>query len=341
VGGGNTIIVKPGTYLGPVTVSGAQAGTASSPTIIKSETKWMAVLVGSGDHGVYTGTGANWVVLDGFEVMGARYDGIAISGDYSTVRNCWVHNNARMGISMHGRTGGVIENNLVEFNGTHVQFHHGVYADGVGLVVRGNVIRHNAGFGLHFYPSMKGGVITNNLVYGQARQSGIIVVCPTGGGGNVVANNTVADNATAITIWGGKGEVVVNNILRVAGDPLVFDSATTSVLADYNVCSVRSSHQGAHDRIADPNFVDAKCGAYWLAAGSPAIGAAARAYMPAADFWGRALPASGAVDAGCFPYLSPLCSTTARSTWYSGWAYSYGPVDGARMPDLWVLPTGS
>ena len=41
------------------------------------------------------------LLVDGFEVMGGRYDGIKMNGDHNTIRNCWVHNNKAMGIAMH------------------------------------------------------------------------------------------------------------------------------------------------------------------------------------------------------------------------------------------------
>ena len=150
--------------------------------MIKAEVKWQAVILGAEYHVIYTADGCDWVIIDGFEVMGGRYDGVKINGDHNAVRNCWVHNNKAMGIAMHNQKGGVIENNLIEFNGDHVQFDHGVYADGDGLTVHGNIVRHNASYGLHLYPSIKNSRIDNNLVYGQVRRRGIIVACPKGGG---------------------------------------------------------------------------------------------------------------------------------------------------------------
>mgnify|MGYP001565393080 FL=1 len=47
--------------------------------------------------------------------MGSRYDGVKMSGNYNVVRNCWVHNNKAMGVAMHNKKGGIIENNLIEF----------------------------------------------------------------------------------------------------------------------------------------------------------------------------------------------------------------------------------
>ena len=73
------------------------------------------------------------IVLDGFEVSGARASGVSMNTDFGTVRNCWVHNNDHMGIPRTDHRGVRIEANLIEFNGCNIQFHHGVYADGEGL----------------------------------------------------------------------------------------------------------------------------------------------------------------------------------------------------------------
>src|SRR5512138_3375447 len=133
VGGGNAVILKPGIYRGPIQIPRQYAGTKDAPTVVKSEVKWKAIIVGAPVHVISNGDECHWVTIDGFEVQGARYDGIKMSGDHNVVRNCWVHNNQAMGVAMHARRGGVIENNLIEFNGSHIQFDHGVYADGEDL----------------------------------------------------------------------------------------------------------------------------------------------------------------------------------------------------------------
>jgi parallel beta-helix repeat protein len=337
-GAGQAIIVKPGIYRGPIQIGKEYAGTKEHPTIIKSEAKWKAVIIGSPVHVISNADDCHWVVIDGFEVLGARYDGIKMNGDHNVVRNCWSHNNAAMGIAMHNKTGGVIENNLIEFNGSHVQFHHGVYADGDGLTVRGNIVRHNAAFGLHLYPSLKNSLVANNLVYGHTRKPGIIVACPEGGGKNVIVNNTVADNRDGIEIWDGNGEVVVNNIVTAAEEAFPFNEATRNVTADYNLCLPRSPRQGPHGLTDDPRFVDPQHGAYWLRRGSPAIGKGARRYAQPTDFWGRPLPADRPLDLGAFAFVPSLTTDQARAGWYSGWPYRFSPSPEHDAPDLWAAP---
>jgi len=337
VGGGQTIILKPGIYRGPMLIDKAYAGTKAHPTVIKSELKWKAVIAGAPYHVI--DNLADWVVVDGFEVLGARYVGIKMEADHDTVANCWVHNNSLGGVAMHNRAGGLIENNLVEFNGSHVQFHHGIYADGDGLSIRGNIVRHNAGFGLHLYPSLRNSVIACNLVYGHASKPGIIVVCPDGGGRNVIVNNTVAENDGALAIWHGNGEVVVNNILLAGRNAISLAQQTTNVLVDYNLCTQTEDRQGAHAITGDPKFVDAGRGVFWLKPESAAIGKGTPEYAPATDFWGRPVAKDRPPDVGAFAFVPALATEQARVGWYYNWAYRFAPASGRDMPDLWALPT--
>lgn len=338
VGGGHTIVVRPGVYPGPIEIPKSYAGTEAHPTVIRSEEKWKAVIVGAPVHGISNGDDCHWVVIDGFEVMGARYDGIKMNGDHDTVRNCWVHNNAQMGVAMHNKKHGVIENNLIEFNGTHIQFHHGVYADGDGLILRNNIIRHNAGFGLHLYPEIKNAVITNNLVYGQANHAGVILSCPEGGGKNLLINNTIAQNRVGLVVWNGKGETIRNNILAENAETEEFDSKTHDLLMDYNLCETKSEMQGPHGLSGDPKFVDSKRGVFWLRADSPAMGRGTEQSAPTTDFWGRPLPQNQPRDIGAFRYVPSLTTEQARASWYYQWPYGYPPNSKYALPDLWRPP---
>jgi hypothetical protein len=69
VGGGHTIIVRPGIYRGPIEIGGGFAGTAERPTVVQSEVKWRAVIIGAEYHVISNADDCNWVIIDGFEVM--------------------------------------------------------------------------------------------------------------------------------------------------------------------------------------------------------------------------------------------------------------------------------
>ena len=337
LGGGHTILVSPGVYRGPIQIAKQFAGTRERPTVIQSEVKWKAVIMGAEYHVISNGDGCDWVTIDGFEVLGGRYDGVKLNGDHNVVRNCWVHNNQAMGVAMHKKRSGLIENNLIEFNGSHVQFDHGVYADGDELTLRGNVIRHNASFGLHLYPSIKNSRIENNLVYGQVRRRGIIVSCPTGGGRNIIVNNTVVEQHP-LTLWNGNGEIVVNNILVTENEEaLAFDEGTTNVLADYNLCVPKSGRNGPHAGTGDPMFVDANKGLFWLRAESPARRRGLSEHAPATDFWGRPRAKGTPPDLGAMPFVPELLRPEARRRFEYGWVY-YRHGAGGTLPDLWTPP---
>jgi hypothetical protein len=336
VGGGHTIVVRPGQYRGPITISKAYAGTAAHPTVIRSEVKWQAVVFGSTEHGIYTADQSHWVVIDGLRVYGSTIDGIKISGNDSVVRNCWVHNNNGMGVAMHGRTHGTIEDNLIEFNGHNIQFDHGVYADGDGLIVRRNIVRHNSGFGLHLYPSISHSVISQNLVYGHFHHPGIIVACPPGGGQNIVANNTVVERNGCLSIWAGNGEKVVNNIFISDGDPIMPQDDAHEARVEYNLCQPKSAAQSTHAIAGAPKFVDEARGLFWLQPGSAALGAGTSDDAPETDFWGRPLPRDTAPDLGAFAFVPSLAAGYHRQWGESGWPYEFRDP----MPDLWAPPVG-
>src|ERR1051325_4391214 len=88
VGGGNTIVLKPG-YYDPIYIGGMYAGTQLRPTIIRSQVKWQAIIKNAPIHGITSSSNTPWVVIDGFEVCRSVYDGIKLNGNNDTVRNCW------------------------------------------------------------------------------------------------------------------------------------------------------------------------------------------------------------------------------------------------------------
>ncbi|MBM4094883.1 MAG: right-handed parallel beta-helix repeat-containing protein, partial [Planctomycetes bacterium] len=256
----------------------------------------------------------------------------------NVVRNCWVHHNQAMGIAMHNQTGGTIEANLIEFNGEHIQFDHGVYADGDGLTIRRNVVRHNASFGLHLYPSIRNSLVADNVIYGQVRRRGIIVSCPEGGGRNKIIHNTVVEDQP-LAIWKGDGEIVANNILVARGDgaAIVFNENTRNVLMDYNLCVPPLDRQGPHSITGDPLFVDPVKGLFWLRPGSPAIGKGSAAHATPTDFWGRPRANDRSPDLGAAPYVPYLAADESRKLWEYGWTY-FRHGQGGRVPDFWGVP---
>ena len=202
VGGGNTFILMPGTYVNMTPVYGA-GGISEYPTIFESYTKWAAVFTGTtsaNNDGFTTGDGENYIVIDGIQATGSIATGIKLYGNYCVIENCRINGNQGDGIELHAGsdsngyawgTGNLIENNLIENNGGTSVLNHGIYADGDGLVIQGNVIRNNSGYGIAAYRNATNSVITGNLIYGQNVKGAIIVE----GADNTVTNNMAFSTA--------------------------------------------------------------------------------------------------------------------------------------------------
>jgi parallel beta-helix repeat protein len=323
VGGGNTIVVLPGEYRDPIFIKDAYSGTEQSPTVIRSEEKWKAVFVGATAANISSGDRVKWLTIDGLESFGARSLGIVLHGSHLTVRNCWLHHNCWVGLGM-GWDDLLIENNLIEFNGGHVQFDHGIYANGDRLTIRGNIVRHNSSYGLHLYDHLTNSLIANNLVYGNNRAG--IIACPKGGGHNRILNNTLVG---PLDIWNPGDDLVANNILVADHDPI-----GKGWRADYNLCwPTRSNNDGPHGISADPGFLAAGMGVYWLKKDSPAIGKGSMEYALPTDFWGRPRPKGQPPDLGAFTYEPSLLEPQTRAAWHCGWGYGRVPGLG-----LFALP---
>ncbi len=235
VGGGQTIVVMAGLYES-IDIMETAGGTPERPTVIRSDVRWAATVEATGEHGIRVQSGAEWVVLDGFQVRGAKQTGIYLVAPHVTVRHCWVHHNATHGVGAFSLDYTVIEDNIIEYNGLDAQFHHGIYADGRYLQVRNNTVRFNAAYGIHLYPSATKAIVIGNLVYGHIARGGVIVQSPDGGGQNVLTNNTVVGNYSGITLRRGNAETVANNILTDdQSRPLLLEDGTRNTRSSHNL----------------------------------------------------------------------------------------------------------
>lgn len=286
-GGSNTYHLQPGIYA-PLQIAAVYKGTVSTPTIIKSEFRWQATVDGtlnSALHAVSTADHADYVQFIGLEVKASAIDGVKVAGTGCVVRDCWVHDSTNQGISSHGYAGVVVEGNLVEKNGSRVRYDHGIYADGDGLTIRGNVVRNNKAVGLHLYPSLTNSAVMNNLVYGQTGDGGygLTLYCGTVGG-NTVEGNTIVDNLACINIVSPKAERIVGNILQSRQGISTIESNSASDWSavqmnfnDYPVApqispNVHNLTRGPLEVVADPQFFDRTNHVYLLLSTSPCRG---------------------------------------------------------------------
>ncbi len=301
--GGDCITLMPGTY--PEAVVVERSGSTGQPTVIRSQRKWEAVIQGSPAHGIYVADGVSNVVIDGLQVVGSAIDGVKV-GSQAIVRNCWIHNSARQGISAHRTRATLLERNLIEHNGTDPVFDHGIYLSGTNNVVRCNVIRWNQCYGCQFYAdapaSSAEGQFYNNLVYGN--RNALTVWSPTGQT-NYVFHNTLISDRYVLRANGGI-LCASNNILLGPSARRIFCAESgAEIRADYNLISASGRRRGDHDvTAAFPGFVSANRGLFWLLPDSMARGVATEGCLPPVDFFGRERPR--AFDAGAFQYVPYL-----------------------------------
>ncbi len=244
VGGGHTIILEPGTYA-PFCVTVGYAGTSASPTVIESQYKWQAVINGTLNPSVEgiatessTAGTADYVTLNGFKVIDAGTFGVNLGGNDDILENCWVTGSTLTGVLSSGNNTSIL-NNLIEDNGTSTQLDHGLYASGSGLTVSGNIIRHNAGYGMQLYPNIQNSTISGNLVYGQLAEADIVISGASST--NTMTNNIILDDPDGGITFSGSNPISAWSGNQV--DPTVsgasLDSISSNNLADYSAALSR------------------------------------------------------------------------------------------------------
>ncbi len=352
-----TVIMMPGAYTGPVTIHNITNGTAGHPATLKSLTKWGAVIANSPTYGIACGFTpyVSYLVIDGLCVSNSlASDGVGMTGNHITVRNCWIVKNYMQGIndSNPNCSNNVIEYNLVENNGTisignPSNFHyHGMYVTGPNTIVRGNVVRNNNnGIGIDVYTGYPGVhqdriFVYNNLVYGHTNLWGMTMWGAIGEGSdyglfpgtNYIFGNTIVDG---LACYFGTVNITNNIILASQLNSTTRDYPIWSsdvrpleVQADYNCGTNAITPAGTHDIIINVDsstlFANASKGRYWLAESNPARGAAFPTVCGPVDFFGNAQ--SSVTDVGAFQYKATLAGDIR--------VLDPSPAN----PDYWSLP---
>lgn len=215
------------------------------------------------------------------EMYGAN--GITFSGKAGPgcrVTNCVVYWNVHCGVKEmgHGGTKILLEANVIFDNGTR-STDHGIYCPADELTINGNIIFHNAGYGIHSYSKPKRQVITRNICMGN-KAAGIILA----GSENKVYHNVCASNGLGILYFrGGCTEnFVKNNIFAFNKTDCGYDNGggkygdPAKNVDDFNCYFPGKPSEriepGKSEVLADPLFVDSKKGDFRLKDGSPCLG---------------------------------------------------------------------
>lgn len=211
--GGDTIIVRPGTYVG---AKFSVSGSAENPIVVTGEP---GAIIQSPSAANANGDNiwirdASYITIEGFEIRNAPRAGIAVQGEPApdevhgvVIRNNNVHDNQRWGIFTGYAEGVLIENNICAASAQE----HGIYVSNSAdnPVIRLNTCHDNflAGIQINADPALDGdGIITNALV-----DSNTIFSNGVGGAAGInlasvvnslISNNLLYDNhATGIVGW--------------------------------------------------------------------------------------------------------------------------------------------
>ena len=269
VNAGDTVVVHAGNYTG---FNLSRSGTADAPITFLADA---GAIIDRDNPNTSDGInieGSDWVVIDGFEIIGASRAGIrAVLCGHVTIRRVRADLNQKWGIFTGFCDDLVIEHN--ECSRSVVE--HGIYASNSGdrPVIRGNYVWGNRGNGIHLNgdrTSGGDGIISNALVEGNVvADNGV-----SGGSGincdgvqdSIIQNNLLVGNhASGISLYridgGGTstGNLVVNNTVLMASDSrwaLNIQSGSTDTTVLNNILWSEHSWKGSIDISADslPGF---------------------------------------------------------------------------------------
>jgi hypothetical protein len=260
-----------------------------------SQIKWAACITNldAAGHPFYFSAPAHDLTFDGIQLANNRYDfQLGDQGNVGAVsnnaaRNLWCHGTGNnwagapnaSGIEVVCGSGALVENCLLEWNGTnYIGSNHGIYAGGTNGIYRNNVCRFNGGAGIIVNGHLDtGGVrddgnsITGNLCYSNLSLGAqISIKCDAAGnaGTNSVIGNTVQDGANNYAIFCASGAVLLltNNIILSTGSGV--DNLGT-VWANYNMATATLAAPGGSDVITNYTGLNSD---YTLKADSPARG---------------------------------------------------------------------
>jgi hypothetical protein len=274
VGAGDTVIVRPGAYVGFVLGwDFPQNGTADSPITFHAES---GVVINTRNSRTPDGInleGTSYIVIEGFVVSGVDRAGIrSVQNDHVIIRNNQTDQNGRWGIFTGFSDDLLIENNVA----SRSQLEHGVYVSNstVRPIVRGNVIWGNRGAAIHMNGDLSQGgtglitdaVVENNIAYDNGLGGGSGINCDGVQRSRFVNNVLYNNHASGISLYridaaeGAKNNLVAHNTIVQAADGRwalnIKDGSTGNVVYN-NILYNHHSFRGSVNIVPDslPGFI--------------------------------------------------------------------------------------
>lgn len=341
---GDTVVVRPGTYLENIDFLG------KAITVRSERGPAVTVIDGTGIGSVAT----FWTiegpdsVLEGFTLTNGDSHGLGGGGVYCTdakptITGNVITGNAENGVHCFWNGLGTVTENVIELNAEN-----GIACVDTGGTIKGNIIRNNGGAGIRMSSSeaviadniiglnSEGGIrclygyfdseLTNNVIYGNTAQKGGGIYWNLSS--VVMTNNTLvgnqADSGGGIYCEDTLGMVVTNTIswdnTAAVGPEIYVDSVWFSSTFTISYSNVKNGQLSLHATPSSfinwgagmidavPMFADAAEADFHLTHGSPCRGAGdpAAPAIPAFDFEGDPRDAQLAVDIGADEFYTHL-----------------------------------
>ncbi len=328
---GDTLLVHAGTYA-EGNLNLIPSGTSGAPVTIAAALGERAVIKPPpGTDGIhltgYAGTDVAFIVIDGlvFDCSAVETNCIKFESYETQIHDVIFQNNEVFGNPRNnGILGGgerikilnndVHDNGLIPQDSTGLWCGYGMYIAGVDMLIAGNRVHHNGGWGIHHYTSGGGArndVIAGNYVYNNglacSRSDGIILA----GGDNTQAyNNVVFNNLhTGIAVvYGSNSKVFNNTVFNNGGFGIEYGEGSNAEIVNnisfnndggdiVDAGGLRGTLVRSNNLTSDPNFVNASASDFRLTAGSSAIDAGVQIPGVTDGFLGSA-PDIGACEYG-------------------------------------------
>jgi hypothetical protein len=321
---GDTVVVMDGTYdnEGQVAVDDAgyvvqlrKSGTPNAPITIMAQNRGGAILnAASATRGDYDCYGArayfdasyvSYVVIQGFVIENACFNGIHINGNAHDITVKW---NEMRNIGNWNSPGGSLSAsgtylNSDEYNitfdgnvfhniggGTTVNQEHAIYSYSSNLTVINNIFFNQVhGWDIQIAGGSNLYIANNTFAYLNPNREGQIILWESEPISKVVIENNIFYQplGTAVVTWEASsiGGCTIQNNLTTSGS--IWDNGSK--------CAVGNNLLGV-----DPNFVNSLLGPldFHLQPGSPAIGAGIARPAGALDYENRSRPMDVGFDLG-------------------------------------------
>jgi hypothetical protein len=268
---GDTLIVRPGTYVEKIPAGSIPNGSSGNPTTVKSEVLHGAVLKPTSDAAIRIRE-SSWIVVDGFaldggnggwgtayfdigsdtfcqnivakniEIRNIKADDQGVTGNFGTTNAIGGGGGANVNILLQNFLVHDIGMNCAAGNCCNECFGYAIYLSGTNITMENGEYFNISGYAVHGYPSPTNNIIRNNYFHNVGSPALLR------GSSNQFYNNIVhhigftgrggfGDGGYGIDMGGSNGHKIYNNTLvDNRSNCIATASNTNNAVIQNNIC---------------------------------------------------------------------------------------------------------